>query len=173
MRFHTLVCGAAAVVMTAGCDAATDVAGPGKAPATRPNLETTTAQDVPWGHIVANTCNGDEVTITGTTHFVTHASLDSRGDVITGSHYDVSAFSKGTGVGLAPALKQYTGQSTNNESYQLMDPTTSVIVQDIERVIGPQATDNFYLHFQWKVTVTATGAVAVDRVKDPEVRCNG
>ena len=166
MKIYSLACAAAAVALTAGCDAASDITG--LTPPARPSLATTVTQDVPWGFTVANTCNGDQVTFTGTSHFVTHASLDGSG----GSHYDVSVVSKGTGVGSVPPLKQYTGQTNSQESNQTKETTTSFIIQDIVRVIGPKATDNYYMHFQWKVTTNANG-VAVFRVKEPEVRCTG
>jgi hypothetical protein len=154
-RYSVLATLVVAGLMATSCDRASSIAGPqalNTNPAFAIVFEKTNEQDVPWDEPVTNPCNGEEVLLSGSSHFLMHTWSDNS----LGFHLSTSVTSKGTG--LAP-LSGDTYKASGETNYDAMvpDPTATSRFEHQVVAIGPKQADNFVIHFGAKITFAATG----------------
>ena len=124
----------------------------------------TNERDVAYNTVEPNPCNGDLITVTGTSHFVIQTGFDNLG----GLHYAANVVTKGQGVG----LKTYK----INEHFHYVDqdpsPQDGFVIRQkgTLKVDGPQTADDYYRVITFKTTVNSQG-VPTAEVENTEVRC--
>jgi hypothetical protein len=148
---------ASAALSVFACDRATNIAGPQLSPAGQPAFSAivskTNEQDVAWADEHENPCNGDNVIIQGTTHYLFNFVFDDTG----GYHLYTRANSKGTGTGV-PSLgtykvsEQFYYKEQNPEGEQF---TVSSVEQLL--ILAPRSEDNYIRETRVKVTANANG----------------
>jgi hypothetical protein len=170
MRLSAMVCLAAAASLIGGCDSAPNILSPDLA-STQPNFVTlvdqTNEQDVPWVPVPEpNPCNGDEIVINGTSHFVFHTVLESSGGLHLSSHVG----SKGEGLGTSG--KQYIITEQFSYMEQNSIPTATVLQEQTVVVRGPTPLDSYTRHMVFKLTFTPTG-MPMANFERAFVQCHG
>lgn len=152
-----LIAGAAVALMAAACDNGSSITSPEAAyptPAFDALGSHTVTQDFPWAVVELNPCNNDMVTISGSTHIVSGEQFDNSG----GMHLSVSFSSRGSGVGLPPAMLAYTVSEQTTDSQQ--DPEGDQSSQLLEQrllVRAPKPSLNYLRHTVFKLTRNAAG----------------
>jgi hypothetical protein len=158
MRRQTLVfTGVAAALLIAACDKAPSITGPQNGLAAQPAFDAivskTNEQDVPWADEETNPCNGDKVTIQGSTHYLFTFVFDDTG----GYHLYTRSNSKGTGVG-SPSLGTYKASEQFYYSEQNPEgPQFTVSSEEQMVIMAPKSEDNYIRHTSVKVTNNANG----------------
>ena len=164
---------AIATVLTAAlaaCSATDDVTAP-MAPSSKPTtaalVDQSTTQDFPYSWTGPNPCNGDVLTLTGTSHIITHATLNGNG-----AHIDEHFMSDGTGQGAPPSFKEYSGSA--DDRYQSNMLTITTVLNEDHRMLvrGPTRADDFFFHTVYHITVNANG-VPTATVDKYDARCKG
>jgi hypothetical protein len=148
---------AAAALQITACDRAPNIAGPAMrapaSPAYDAIVSKTNEQDIPWEQVEENPCNGDMVTIAGTSHFLMNFVFDDTG----GYHLYTRRNAKGTGVGV-PSLGTYKADETfvyyeqNPEGDQF-----TISQEDHLLILAPKKEDNYVRHMVFKLTQPAGG----------------
>ena len=120
--------------------------------------------NIPFSSTITNTCNGERVTIEGTTHALITTTTDNSG----GLQVKVSTFDEGTAVA-SPSGTQYTFKGQN--TFQLSssgrtDRLTSTSVMT-HVLVSQGAEENLIVRTRFVVAVTPSGNVAasVDSVQ--------
>lgn len=169
------LCSIAAVTLMAGCQQTPDAAKTLDPSGLRifgdAYTSNTNEKDVPWGPIGdTNPCNGDFLTITGTSHRVLHFGFDSQG----GFHSTQNVISRGTGVG-SPSGKQYTIFDQDHFSEQAPANSGGFVIMDrlTMRVSGPTRADDYTTMFQDKTTLNSHADSATTTIiKDTGNTCS-
>ena len=160
-RSSALVAGAGMALFMVACERTSDVTAPGRAlakPASAAIVDQTNERDVPWTVEEQNPCSGDNVIITGSTHFVMHFMFDGN----LGYHIDTRSSSKGTGIGV-PSFGTYKVDETISYSEQNPEGDQFVVRQE-ERllILAPKKADNYIRHMIFKFSSDPSGAPTVD-----------
>ena len=161
LRSTALVAGAGMALFMVACDRASDPTAPTRGvarPASQAIISQTNEQDVPWAFEEQNPCNGDNVIISGSTHFLMHFGFNDDGTY----HIDELASSKGTGIGV-PSLGTYKVDESFNYSEQNPSGDQFVVRQE-ERllILAPKWRDNYIRHMIFKFSAQPGGVPTVD-----------
>jgi hypothetical protein len=155
MKYKPFLIAGAAVLTAIACDKAANITGPDAPIALRADVlrEHEVVQDFPWPAEERNPCNGDLVTVTGSTHVVFSSMVDNS----NGLHWSVHFSSRGTGVG-APSLLNYTVSEQTTDSQQ--DPEGEQSTQLLEERLLVKTSKpalNYLRHTVFKLTINANG----------------
>jgi hypothetical protein len=130
----------------------------------------TSSVTVPTELFTVNPCNGEEVTITGTSHVIGHFTVDPAG----GTHVVLFAVNgQGlTGTGATGTQYQVVNSDHQNLSFDFDGAvfTTTRVAQT--RLVSEGSSPNFLVVVRQHVTVTASGEITVE-YEIIETRCEG
>jgi hypothetical protein len=154
---------AGAALLVSACDRPSNIAGPERTAAGQPTFSAivskTNEQDVPWVDEHENPCNGDDVVITGTTHYLFNFVFNDDGTY----HLYTRANSKGSGIGY-PSLGTY--KVSENFYYTEQNPSgEQFTVSSVEQLLvyAPEAEDNYIRHTSVKIGTNANGVPTATR----------
>jgi hypothetical protein len=155
MNYKSFLIAGAAVLTVIACDKATSITGLDAPTALRADVlrEHEVVQDFPWAAEERNPCNGDLVTVTGSTRIVFSSMVDNS----NGLHWLVHFSSRGTGKG-APSLLDYTVSEQTTDSQQ--DPEGEQSTQLFEERLLVKTSKpglNYLRHTLFKLTINANG----------------
>ncbi|HUQ19976.1 MAG TPA: hypothetical protein VM099_10225 [Gemmatimonadaceae bacterium] len=127
----------------------------------------TNERDVPWASSETNPCNGDQVDISGASHWIIQTGFDNNG----GYHYSANVIAKGLGQSLT---KQYKISEHFKYVEQTPDLTDGFVIRQrgVLKVDGPGTADDYYTVVVFKTTVNANGVPTVF-VDKTETNCTG
>jgi len=166
MNPKAVLCTAVSVLLLAGCEAA-----PGADKVLDPSsikwnpdaiVYTESIRDVPWDSFDSHPCKTDEITITGSSHWVIHTGFDNLG----GFHYQANIISKGDGLGTSG--KVYKIMEHFKETEQAPGNFTSYVIYDTQKlkVDGPSTDYDYFKTTVLKIMVDGTGNPVITVVSE-------
>jgi hypothetical protein len=130
---------------------------------------TTTNENIPFTSTLANLCNGDQVTFSGTMHVTNTVTYDASGGIHLRTHVNYQDVS-GTGT---PSGNSYRVGTVSNETLNDPDGEQSemTVIQTVKLITQGPAL-NYFIKFVFHVTVNANGETT-SSVLESKVECRG
>jgi hypothetical protein len=130
---------------------------------------TTTSEDIPFTSSLANPCNGDVVTFSGTMHVVNTYTTDASGGTHVKSHIN---YQDVTGTGYPSGLT-YNVRTVSNEVVNDNDgPQSEATVISTVKLTARGPALDFFLRLVMHVTVNANGETTSE-VQEVSIECHG
>lgn len=130
---------------------------------------TTTNENIPFTSTIANPCNGDQVTFSGTMHVTNHVTNDASGGFHLRMHVNYQDVS-GTGT---PSGNNYRVGTVSNET--LNDPdggqSEMTVIQTVKLITQGPAL-NYFMRLVFHVTINANGETT-SSVLETTMECRG
>jgi hypothetical protein len=113
-------------------------------------------------------CEGQQVTLSGNIHIVTHVTTNPNGNLHIKEH---SNYQNVSGVG-QPTPFLYRGVSSNNTIFNNNAPQSEFTVVDQVLLLSQGLSDNLQVHVTMHFTINANGETTAV-VEEVRVECNG
>lgn len=119
-------------------------------------------------NMTVTACEGQQVTLNGNIHIVTHVTTNPDGSLHIKEH---SNYQNVSGVG-QPTPFLYRGVSSDNTIFNNNPPQSNFTVVDQVLLVSQGLTDNLQVHVTMHFTINANGQTTAV-VEEVRVECNG
>ena len=165
LKFQTITSRACAALFVLFLTAFAGAGTPARGQATT----TTTSENLPFASSIFNSCNGDQVTFSGTLHVTSAYTTDPSGGTHLKTHINYQDVT-GTGV---PSGATYRVGTVSNEVINDSDgPQTETTIISTVMLIAPGPLLNSFMRVVLHITVNANGQTT-STVQEVSIECRG